>query len=335
MEINNRLNNISYNQMKTGEQIKRFSVSSALPKDSVSFTAHTQGEIIFKKGLVQLIHQTAFNREPKTKQFVCDYIHKYFPNKSKINIVSAGCSTGEEAVTYSMLLYDKRNSVNILGFDLGKKAIKQAQSRKYVFEIPNKKFNFKQELGIPTPYTDTYLVSENDKGLSSVEKRFKALFNEFFEPENKEIKTPLSERLKDMIAKRNGWTPMQLKRKGYKLKDGMAENCKFVQGDVQNIEHILNGEKADVISFCNALYHLTTTEMCDLRTSKKDAEQTIEKLMTKFKNCLNKDGIIVFGEDEGVQLCDKKVVPKVMTKLGFTPLNETEKHSANVWKLNN
>lgn len=333
MEINNK---ISFNNIQQSSKQVRNSEFKTKPvtSDSVSFTAHTKGEMIYKKGFVQLIHQTAFNREPKTKQFVCDYIQKYFGHKDNIKIVSAGCSTGEEAVTYSMLLYPMRDKVDILGFDLGKKAIKEAQSRKYIFEIPNKNFDFNQELEIPTPYTDTYLLSDTNKGLSTVQTRFKSLFKEFFEPTNEKIKKPFGERIRDLITKRNGYTPMQLERKSYKLKDGMAENCKFIQGDVLEIDKILNGEKADVISFSNALYHLTTDSMCGVRSLKKDAEQTIENLMTKFKNCLNNNGIVVFGENEGVQIANNEVVPKVMKRLGFTPLNETAEHSANVWKIN-
>ena len=302
--------------------------------DSVSFTSHTQVEKIFKDGYKFLVHQTAFDREPQTKEFVCNYIKDNFGHKNKIKIVSGGCSTGEEPVSYSMRLYDMRNKVDILGIDLGKDAIKQAKSRKYTFEIPKNNFDFPTEMGIESPYTDTYLVSDSDKGLNASQKMFKSLFKEFFVPTEKKIKKPFWEWFYDLMDKRNGYNTLDLERKEYRLKDGMAENCKFICDDINNIDKILGEEKADVISFNNALYHLTTEESyTGERVALPESEEIIEELMTKFKNCLNKDGIVVFGEDEAPQLVDKTgMVPKIMKKLGFTPLNKTEHHEANVWK---
>lgn len=302
--------------------------------DSVHFTGHAKIEKIFDDGYRFLIQQTAFDREPQTKEFVCNYIRENFGHKNKIKLVSGGCSTGEEPVSYSMRLYDMRKKVDILGIDLGKKAIKQAQSRKFVFEIPKNNFDFVAEYGIESPYTDTYLISDSDKGLNSSQKMFKALFKEFFVPTEKKQKKPFFEWLQCMMEKRYGGNPLELERKEYKLKDGMAENCRFVHGDINNIEKILGDEKADVISFCNAMYHLTTDELpTGERVALEESESIIEELMTKFKKCLNDKGIVVFGEDEAPQLVDTTgTVAKVMKKLGFTPLNKTERHEANVWR---
>lgn len=300
------------------------------------FTGHARTEKVFKKGIKQLINQTAFNRNPQTKDFVCDYIHKYLGNKDTIKIVSGGCSTGEEAVTYSMKLYDSRKKVEILGIDLGKKAIESAKSRRYVFEIPSKRvqvLDFFDTIEV-SPFSDSYLVSDSPKGLNANEKMFKALFNEFFEPTYEKIKTPLIERLQNMYIRRTGAEPLEVERIACKLKDGMAENCHFVQGDIQDIDKILNGEKVDVISFSNALYHLTTqTSPGGFRIPKDNSESIVESLMIKFKNCLNENGLVVFGENEELQMLDDKTVPKVMKKLCFTPLNKTDKHDANVWKF--
>lgn len=303
-------------------------------KDTVSFSGHAKMEQIFNDGIMHLVQQTAFDREPQTKDFVCDYIRKTFGHKDKIKIVSGGCSTGEEPVTYSMLLYDMRNKVDILGIDLGKKAIKQAKSRRFVFEIPKNNYDFEKERGIENPYTDTYLTEPENKGLTASQQRFKSLFNEFFEPTNEKIRTPFAEWIRNLMQKKYEITSLELDRKSYQLKDGMAENCNYVVGDIQDIDKILKGEKADVISFNNALYHLTTEYEYGDRIKLPYAEETTEELMTKFKDCLNENGIVVFGEDEGVQLADKgnTMVPNIMKKLGFTPLNNTNKHDANVWK---
>lgn len=329
-EINKR-NSKSSNSLYKG-RISRMHNSPA--KDTVSFSGHANIEQIFKDGFVHLVQQTAFDREPQTKEFVCDYIRKTFGHKNKIKIVSGGCSTGEEPVSYSMRLYDMRNKVDILGIDLGKKAIKQAKSRRFVFEIPKNNYDFQKERGIPNPYTDVYLTKPGNDGLTAAQQRFKSLFNEFMEPTNEKLKTPFWEWLTNIMNKKYEIAPLELERKAYRLKDGMAENCDFVVGDIENIDKILKGEKVDVISFNNALYHLTTEYEYGDRIKLPDAEDTIEELMTKFKNCLNKDGIVVFGEDEGAQLADEenKMVPQIMKKLGFIPLNNTSKHDANVWK---
>lgn len=304
--------------------------------DTVCFTGHAQTEQIFQKGFKRLIHQTAFDREPQTKEFVCNYIREHFGGKDKIKIVSGGCSTGEEPLSYSMRLYNMRNKVDILGIDLGKDAIKKAQSGKYIFEVPTKKtkiLDFFESINA-SPFTDVYLVEKESKGLTPSQKYFKRLFNEFFEPTGEKIKAPFLERFYDQTLRRSGIEPLELDRIVYKLKEGKGENCSFIRDDITNIDKIVNGEKVDVISFCNSLYHLTTKDVTSgVRVPKKDSESIIESLMTKFKNCLNDGGIVVFGEDEGMQMMDFDTVPKVMKKLGFTPLNKTKEHSANVWRL--
>ena len=164
-EINKR-NSKSSNSLYKG-RISRMHNSPA--KDTVSFSGHANIEQIFKDGIVHLVQQTAFDREPQTKEFVCDYIRKTFGHKNKIKIVSGGCSTGEEPVSYSMRLYDMRNKVDILGIDLGKKAIKQAKSRRFVFEIPKNNYDFQKERGIPNPYTDVYLTKPGNDGLTAAQ----------------------------------------------------------------------------------------------------------------------------------------------------------------------
>ncbi|MCR5266380.1 MAG: hypothetical protein K6E29_07280 [Cyanobacteria bacterium RUI128] len=332
MEINRSFNTVPLLRPDNTSPVQYNRATKPMCTDSASFTSHVQRESI-KFGLKCLVQQTAFNREAQTKKFVSDYIYENFGHKNKINIVSGGCSTGEEAVTYSMYLYNIKNKVNILGIDLGKKAIKQAKSRRYVFEIPRGYYDFEKETGNSTPYTDLYLIGKGNQGLTPNQQMFKALFNEFFEPTGEKIRTPWDEVMFNLMKARNGEKPLELDRKAYRLKDGMADNCSFVRGDIQDIDKILNGEKVDVISFSNALYHLTTYfENGYDRIPKRYAEQTTESLMTKFKNCLNEKGIVVFGEDEGPQIGDSELIPKIMTKLGFTPMNKTAEHEANVWR---
>ena len=325
----------NYNYLNS-KRLKPSGVKTTPAFDTVSFTAHTNVEKCSKKGISVLIHQTAHNREPETLNIVCDYAKKLLEKKDKIKIISGGCSTGEEAVSMSMKLYNKKNKVDILGIDLGKKAIEKANSRKFILEVP-KDENMLNEFFISpsdSPYTDSYLVKSKDDGLTAEQLHFKTLFKEFFRPTGKIIKPSLHERFYNLIQKRANNPVLELDRIEYELKPNMADNCKFIQGDIRNIDKILNGEKTDIILFRNSLYHIATEGYDSyMRKPKKNAEVIIENLMTKFKESLSKDGIIAFGEKEGEQLLDKTILPKVMRKLGFKPLNDAKHHKSNIWKV--
>lgn len=323
-------NKCSYEAKYTNQRFKQV-------RDTVSFSGHSNIENCAKKGIDKLIHQTALGRELKTKLFVRDYIYDNFSQNNKINLFCGGCSTGEESTTYSMLLHGLKDKVVILGVDLGKDAIKRAQSRKFIFEVPKKNVNLLDYFNSidDSPYTDSYLLNAKNNGLSPEQSYFKSLFKEFFVPTNKKIRTPFGEYIHNLIEKRNGENPLELDRVEYKLKDEIGQNCRYKVGDVRDIDKITGGEKQNVISFCNALYHLTTYSYdYGMRASRQDSEKVITNLMSKFKNSLTEKGIVVFGENEGPQLLDNEVVPKVMQKLDFEPLNKTISHEANVWRVN-
>lgn len=302
---------------------------------NVHFKGHTQVEKYAKKGIRKLIQQTAIGRGQRTNEQVKEYVRANFGEDDVINIVSAGCSTGEEAVTQSMMYYDMRDKVKILGIDLGKKAIKQAQSRKYIFEVPHKNYNFQDYFvsAEAVPFTDTYLVRGERKGLSAQQQYLLTMFNEFFEPTNRKIKTPFWERLHNQMERRMGIEPLEIDRIEYRLKDGKAENCKFVCGDVTDINKITNGEKSNVIFFKNALYHMTTKDIAAFdRTLRGNAKEIVKNLMSEFKDNLKNKGLVVFGEKENYQMADYDIVPEVMTNLGFKPLNKLETGYPNIWK---
>lgn len=309
--------------------------SPVIMPDSVSFSANTQVEKSVAKDITELIHQTALGRELKTKLFVRDYVQN-LKNRDVIRIVSGGCSSGEEPVTYSMLLHGMRDKVDILGIDLGKNAISQAKSRKFVFEVPKMGTNLLEHFDTlkDSPFSDAYLFNSTNNGLNAEQSYFKSLFQEHFEPTGRKIRTPFWEWLHNKIEKRAGYNPLELDRFEYRLKEGSAQNCRYVQGDIRDIDTLTDGKKSDVISFNNALYHLTTFHDDEgIRIKKYNNDVIVEDLMLKFRNNLNDDGIVVFGENEGVQLLDNEVVPRVMTRLNFEPLNRTSEHEANVWKV--
>ena len=301
-----------------------------------SFCGHAKNEQIVKKGLNFLIQQTAFFREPETNNCVRNYIFDNFGNDKSIKILSGGCSTGEEAVTLSMLFYPLKDKVQITGIDLGKKAIEQAKSRRYTLEGVEDESrildHFKDIEN--SPFSDNYLLFGR-KGLKAQEQHFKSLFNEFFEPIGKETKTPLWKKvIYDIIENSCKIKPLKKERRTFKLKDGMAENCRFIQGDIRDVDKLTNDDKFNAIYFRNAMYHLTVEDVKAFeRTPKKDSENIVEELISKFKAKLKPKGLIVFGENEAVQMSDSTTVPKVMKKLGFIPLNETKEHQANIWVL--
>lgn len=187
-------------------------------------------------------------------------------------------------------------------------------------------------------YQDAYLAFENVGNLTSEQIQNKKLFNEFFEQTDDEIKLlkeSLADKLQQWIAKKMYKTDIpKIESKVYKLKDSKAHNCRFVQGDIMDIDKFTSNEKADVILFRNSLYHLVSTEcFAGFRYPKKDAEITVAKLGNKFKNGLNDNGIVVFGENEFEQMgTSSQFVPAIMKRLGFKPLDETENHFPTIWQ---
>ena len=309
---------------------------SSLPYDTVSFKGHSQFEASCKKGIELLIHQTAFFRDSATNEKVCDYIRKDLGHKKKIRIISGGCSTGEEGLTLRMMLDDINDKLEILGIDLGKKAIAQAQKGTYVIAAPKKGVSLLTYFRSisRSPYSDYYISSKDTLKMTPAEQRYKELFNEFFEPTGRKVKTPFWEKLGNLTLKLFGQKALELERTEYKLKNGKNTCCKFIQGDIFDLNKLTEGEKSDVIYFKNAMYHLTTeTGDSGYRVPRKDSESIIKRLIGVFKENLNEDGLIVFGEDESHQMRDTETVPKVMRELGFSQPKINGRVSENIWKL--
>jgi hypothetical protein len=306
--------------------------------DTVSFSGHAQYERYADK---ILRHETAMFRERQTDEYIVKYILNKFKNKPDINIIVGGCSTGEEAVTLSMMTRNIKG-VNILGFDISEDSIQKAKSRKFMFERPKKQStrDYCNEVGFSF-LKDEYLVFDTPENITNTERENKQLFDEYFVQSDKGT----NGKSKGFLKKCSDWLFSQIftdlsyhmseESKCFALKEGKATNCDFIQGDIMHIDRIAKDKKADIITFRNALYHLTTDDVYDAtyRVQRRDAEETVIDLAQKFKKSLNNDGIVVFGEDEARQLIDPTIVPKAMLKNGFIPLNKTDKHEANVWKM--
>lgn len=306
--------------------------------NTTTFKGHANIERYAKNGIDYLKHETAFFRELQTDKFVKNYIENNLANKNNIKIVVGGCSTGEEAVTYSMLLDSMRDKVNILGFDLSKKSVEQAKKKIYLFQQPNEKDKeLLESMGVAA-YKDSYLVFDTTKPLTEEQKENKNLFNKFFEKSDKGIpeeKLSIMERFqKWLVSQIYKEEPMAIEKKSYKLKEGKANNCEFIQGDIEDIRSIVGEQKADVILFRNAMYHLTTKEVGydATRVPRKNTPTIVENICKKIKDSLSENGLLVFGKDESKQMIDEKTVPNIMTKLGFKALNKIDDKNVTVWQ---
>lgn len=329
---------------KTPSKVCAQPLKSVHGSDTVSFKGHTGIEKTAVKGIKELVHETAFFRDMQTKEFVKDYIEKNFANKDKIKILVGACSSGEEAITYSMLLDGLKNKVKILGFDLGEQAVEQAKGKKFIMQRRTDSAAQNPMLAnLFAAYKDDFIAFETKEALTQEQKHHKQLFSEFFDipletvqPEKNSVSltTKINQWIVGKIFKTN-FNPPQIEQKIVKLKDNKAANCEFVQGDIMKLGDITKGEKADVITFSNAMYHLISEDMAmGMRRPKKNAEEITKKIAQNIKENLNPNGIFVLGENEVLQTMETTgIVPRVFAEFGFKALNAVDDHSANVFQL--
>jgi len=311
---------------------------SDLPCDTVSFKGHLGSEKIFKDGAkLVLRHETALFRDMQTKNFVKDYINKNFGDKSNIKMVVGACCSGEESFTYSMLLNSLKSKLSIVGFDLSKKSIEQAKTGKVIMQNPKGVSEGLLDM-YTTFHKDSFLCFKSKNSLNKEQLEQKKLFDEFFDitPEVYKEKESLGYKIQRWyMAKFLKIAMPSYESKIVKVKDDKLANCTFKEGDILNLKEVTGGEKADVITFSNAMYHLTTDDVANgmLRVPKENSEEFVRNIAKNVKENLNPNGIFVLGENETTQMMDATTVPKVFKELGFEPLNKTEEHLENVWRL--
>lgn len=312
-----------------------------LTKDYISFKGHFGVEKYEKDDIKYLKHETGFFRDIETKEFVKNYIEKNFANKDKIKILIGACSTGEEAYTYAMLLDNLKSKTQIVGFDLSETSIKEAKSKKFLMQkqVKAPKGLIDAYVYLGNTLNDSYLCFPHTKQLSEKEIEKKKLFENFFEistDTQKNKKTHFGKKINQWIMKNIlKMFPPTFENKYVVAKENTFSNCEFTQGNILKLKEITKDEKADVITFSNALYHITTEEigLTGIREQKNDAEKIIEKLIQQIKENLKINGLFVIGEDEISQMFDSGELNKMMIKNGFEPLNKTDEHLANIWKL--
>lgn len=312
--------------------------TTKMPYDNVSFKGHLGSETIVRNGAkLVLKHETALFRDLQTKTFVKDYILKNFSDKPNIKMIIGACSSGEEAFSYSMLLDSLKQKLSIIGFDISKKSIDEAKSGKVLMQATKGKSD-----NYISSYTafdkESFLCFDTKTSLNAEQIEQKRLFDEFFEITSKvsQTKVPLSYKIQRWIFAKlfNRHLPIFINKEA-KIKDGKFANCTFKEGDISNLTSIVGTEKADVITFSNAMYHLTTNDIANgmLRAPKENSEEIVREIAVNVKKNLNPNGIFVLGENEIMQMMDQTTIPKVFKELGFEPLNKTEEHFENVWRL--
>lgn len=304
-------------------------------KNIPAFNGHAGYEHFAKNSIGRLVHETAFFREAETDEFLKNFILTQWENKPKINIICGACSTGEEVITLSMLLNEIRNKVSILGLDISYDSVKKAKSKIYEMSYNPRRNTYADK--------DRFLWLPNTKKkLSDKEQEYKKLFDQFFEKiDIKELplfdirsnKNSIFLRIFDKFINILCGENIDKKYEGtFRLRDVMAENCSFHQADIMDIDSITSKQKADIITFRNAIYHLVTEELEDCRCPKIDSYLIVDKVLNKIKTSLNPNGLIVFGSNEKGQILNDNLIPERLIKNGFKPLNGT-KETATVWQM--
>jgi len=77
------------------------------------------------------VHETRFNRDKYLLHFLRNVLKNDFNFNSKINIFSAGCSTGEEAFSIAFLLEEMGKKYEIDGVDISKRVVNIANKGVY------------------------------------------------------------------------------------------------------------------------------------------------------------------------------------------------------------
>jgi len=295
-------------------------------KNNVNFKGENFVEFVDGE---KLIHETAFFREPNTDEFVKNYLENEFLSKGeKVDILVGACSVGNEVYSQAMLYDEYKNRVNILGFDVSKKAIDRAKKGRFLMQDNG-------WVSKSCECKDAYLVDNNAR--TERQKRYTELFKKYFEYETDDIP-------KD-IESRSVYRGRVIFEKMYKIKEGIAKNCSFHVGDIRNLDNLVQDDSVHCLFFRNALYHLVcaySMRTNNTRNLQFDHDVITRAVVQHASKKLKKGGLFVFGEKEAAQGVDTRTVRKIMEEYGFEPLNKVKKpdywycdpnnYEANIWR---
>lgn len=187
----------------------------------VSFKNNNKTEYSKTSHIGYYCHETYFFREKETDEMVQNYIRDNFASNNDIHIVSAGCSSGEEAISYSMMLDDLKDKVRIDGFDVSLSAINDAKKGFYTIREND---------------DEGFLIEKNWK-LDDYSKKCYEKFNQYF----------------DCVDK--SFVIYRPKAK-FQLKKDAINNCNFFQGNLCDLSSLFKRNDVDVLLLRNTLYHL-------------------------------------------------------------------------------
>lgn len=166
-----------------------------------------------------LNHSTQFFRYNENDEFIVNELKKRPQNKS-LNIVSAGCSFGEEVYSFALALDDLPCKPKICGIDVSQKAIYGAKRGTY--------------------FLDDIERSYLEEGCSLRTYR---------------EKTPYREELKRRFNK--NFKVVNSKFHEYKLEKGALCNCVFACENILALDSIFDENSQDLILCRMVLYHLS------------------------------------------------------------------------------
>jgi len=300
-------------------------------KNSLRFKGHVGvEELKVLKDKQLLIQETKLFREYETLKKICSCLSD-FPKHPRI--VVGACSTGEEAFSLNMLTQNL--NPEIIGFDIGKRAIQQAQTSTVILAKPKAaKDEHMVNLCRIKAYDDNFLGFDK-KNLTKIEQEQKDLFNASFEEVELPKKT-FREKLKDYLDKTlfSDYI-VELDKKAFKIKEE-KNNCLFFEGNILNTDKIISNNSVSCFTFRNALYHILTTNISGTHRYHLN-EQKGEALMTRIAENVNKalckNGIFVLGETEHKQGTNMDLVCNTLKKTGFIEHpDNTNKIYCNIWK---
>lgn len=299
-----------------------------------TFKGHVGQEFVLDSFRVaHLKQETAFFRQLPGLKFIREYTAKRFQDRDTIRILDGACSTGEESWTLAMLFHGFPGKVKITGFDLGKKAVKQA--KRGLYPISKMEIDNIFLAALYDAYKDSYLAFKPTAELSEQQIECQRLFNGFFEnTQSPKENTSLGQRIKRFLFGR--YMP-KVETKYYRLKPEKAGICDFVQGDITKLDNIAKDGEVDVLLFRNALYHLITEDVLSspiqrLPKPREEAQPILEKVFGDIHRKLSKDGILVLGSNETWQTLDCGLTQEVLSKKGFKPIFKDDEEFACVWQ---
>lgn len=167
-----------------------------------------------------LNHTTQFFRYFGEDEFITNLLRN---KKHPLNIVSAGCSYGEEVYSYALALENLAQKPNIVGIDASKTVIEEA--KKGIYMLDNRERELLEENCTLYPRRQPTLYS----------RELKRRFSENFESTNPKFHE-------------------------YKKKDNTFENCSFIQGNIIDLTSYFKESSQDLILCRMVLYHLTQEE---------------------------------------------------------------------------